>query len=285
MSSEHNETHDFHEEKRSEIADEVEPFFTGGPVWKRPIFGVGIIWLVMTIIGVLIGLFAPVHLLSGESSSTAGSVKLTIIVFTVAAAPVAAVVYGIGLYSLFMWRGRKSGASDVPPADGPPIRGHGPASAIWLGISTILVVFLLFWGMSVLSSENTIQDDPIHVKVIGQQWQWTFQYGGTGVETTDLVLPVDRQIIFDVASKDVTHGFWPVQLGVQIDANPGFIVQIETVPNKLGQFDVRCSQLCGLNHSNMQTTGLVVTQKKFEHWLAKQGASDKSVTTYAAIQK
>ena len=86
--------------------------------------------------------------------------------------------------------------------------------------------------------------------------------------------------MFEVTSKDVTHGFWPVQLGVQVDANPGFTTTIAASPNKLGKFDVRCSQLCGLNHAYMQTTGRVVTEAQFKQWLAQQGASTSAINNF-----
>ena len=277
MSSEINEPEGFHHDKREEIAEQVEPFFQGGPIWQRPIFGVFIIWAVMTVIGVLIGLFVPVHVLDGSSSAEQDSVKLTIIVFTVAAAPVSAIVYGIAAYSLFKWNKRGSGRSDTPPEDGPPIRGHGPATIIWISVSVVLVVFLLFWGMMVLSSEQTPSSNAIRVQAVGQQWVWTFEYGSTKITSTELVVPIDRQVVFEVSSKDVTHGFYPVQFGVQVDANPGFTTTITASPNKLGKFDVRCSQLCGLEHAYMQTTGRVVTEKQFESWLAKKGASPESI--------
>ena len=277
MSSEINEPEGFHHDKREEIAEQVEPFFEGGPIWKRPFFGVFIIWVVLTLIGVLIGLFVPVHVLDGSSSAEQDSVKLTIIVFTVAAAPVSAIVYGIAAYSLFKWNKRGSGRSDTPPEDGPPIRGHGPATIIWISVSVVLVVFLLFWGMMVLSSEQTPSSNAIRVQAVGQQWVWTFEYGSTKITSTELVVPIDRQVVFEVSSKDVTHGFYPVQFGVQVDANPGFTTTITASPNKLGKFDVRCSQLCGLEHAYMQTTGRVVTEKQFESWLAKKGASPESI--------
>ena len=277
MSSEINEPEGFHHDKREEIAEQVEPFFQGGPIWQRPFFGVFIIWAVMTVIGVLIGLFVPVHVLDGSSSAEQDSVKLTIIVFTVAAAPVSAIVYGIAAYSLFKWNKRGSGRSDTPPEDGPPIRGHGPATIIWISVSVVLVVFLLFWGMMVLSSEQTPSSNAIRVQAVGQQWVWTFEYGSTKITSTELVVPIDRQVVFEVSSKDVTHGFYPVQFGVQVDANPGFTTTITASPNKLGKFDVRCSQLCGLEHAYMQTTGRVVTEKQFESWLAKKGASPESI--------
>ena len=277
MSSEINEPEGFHHDKREEIAEQVEPFFQGGPIWQRPIFGVFIIWAVMTVIGVLIGLFVPVHVLDGSSSAEQDSVKLTIIVFTVAAAPVSAIVYGIAAYSLFKWNKRGSGRSDTPPEDGPPIRGHGPATIIWISVSVVLVVFLLFWGMMVLSSEQTPSSNAIRVQAVGQQWVWTFEYGSTKITSTELVVPIDRQVVFEVSSKDVTHGFYPVQFGVQVDANPGFTTTITASPNKLGKFDVRCSQLCGLEHAYMQTTGRVVTEKQFESWLAPKGATPAAI--------
>ena len=55
----------------------------------------------------------------------------------------------------------------------------------------------------------------------GQQWLWSFSYPGTHVQSNELYLPVNREVEFRVTSEDVTHGFWIVNMGVQVDANPG----------------------------------------------------------------
>ncbi len=107
----------------------------------------------------------------------------------------------------------------------------------------------------------------------GQQWLWTFSYPGTGVESRSLVLPVNRPVEFNVTSVDVTHGFWPAALGVQVDANPEETTVIRTTPDKLGNFEVRCSQLCGLYHAFMDASGPVVTPASFAKWLQSQGPS------------
>ena len=100
--------------------------------------------------------------------------------------------------------------------------------------------------------------------------------------THDLVVPEGRQVQFNVTSVDVTHGFWPVQFGDQIDANPGFITRITVQPNTLGTFDVRCSQLCGLYHSYMYAPGKVVTPTAFPHGSRSQGAvAGRRRTSYA----
>ena len=83
--------------------------------------------------------------------------------------------------------------------------------------------------------------------------------------------PINRPVQFNVTSEDVTHGFWPAALGVQVDANPNVVTVIHATPDKLGGFTVRCSQLCGLYHSFMYASGSVVTPQRFAVWLHRQG--------------
>ena len=270
--------------KREEIKEAIDPFFKGGPIYRRPIFKIGIIWILMTIIGVLISVLLPKHIMPESMGTTFGDVFKTVVIFSIIAAPVAAAVWAIGLYSLLAWRKVMPDKNEAPP-DGPSLRGHTVTTAVWLGLSTLLVLVLLVWGMTVLQGQTNPQEGTIRVDVTGQQWLWTFSYPGTGVTSNVLEVPVNTPVIFQVTSEDVTHGFWPVQLGTQIDANPGFITYIKTTPNKLGRFDVRCSQLCGLYHAYMYTHGNVLTKSQFRSWLTKQGASQGSVNGYASINQ
>jgi cytochrome c oxidase subunit 2 len=260
------EEHDV-EEAESDPLSDFKPFFSraGGKIF--------IIWLVMTAVGVLIGIYAPHRLLPTMLSVQGTKVWQTIVLFTILAAPVAAFVYSVGLYSLLGWRARGFGNSDEPPPDGPSLRGDAPMTAVWVGVSAVLVVVLLVWGLGEFTAEQTSHPDTLQVDVTGQQWLWTFSYPGAGnVETRSLVLPINRPVQFNVTSEDVTHGFWPAALGVQVDANPNVITVTEATPDKLGTFTVRCSQLCGLYHSLMYASGAVVTPQQFAVWLHSQGA-------------
>jgi cytochrome c oxidase subunit 2 len=239
------------------------------PFLARPSGKVFVIWLFLTAIGVAIGLIAPRHLLPPMLSVQGHTLIVTIVLFTVLAAPVAALVYAIAIYSLLAWRG---GSEDEPPPDGPPMRGNGTITTIWLVVSSVLVMVLLVWGLGEFTAEQAPHSNALQVNVTGQQWLWTFSYPGTGVSSRTLVLPVDRPVQFNVTSVDVTHGFWLPDLGVQVDANPGEVTVIQATPDKLGSFVVRCSQLCGLYHSFMWTSGSVVTTASFSHWLQSQGA-------------
>jgi cytochrome c oxidase subunit 2 len=111
------------------------------------------------------------------------------------------------------------------------------------------------------------------VNVTGQQWVWTFSYPENGnVESDQLYLPVNRPVVFHVTSKDVIHSFWVVQMGIKIDANPGQVTTTSVVPDTLGNFDVRCAELCGLLHAHMQTKTHVVSTTDFASWIkAREG--------------
>ena len=254
------------------------------PFFSRPIGKIFIIWFLMTTVGVLIGIFAPHHLMPTFLTHEGTDVWRTMVLFTILAAPVAAVVYAVAAYSLVGWRHRGN-QDEPPPDDGPPLRGNSTVTAIWLGTSTVLVLVLLAWGLTVYSAEDVSHTNTLQINVTGQQWLWTFQYPGTGVNTRTLVLPVNRPVQFNVTSVDVTHGFWPAALGVQVDANPGVVTVIRATPDKLGTFTVRCSQLCGLYHSFMYAPGSVVTSAKFSQWLQSQGASTTAAEAAAFVKK
>jgi cytochrome c oxidase subunit 2 len=82
---------------------------------------------------------------------------------------------------------------------------------------------------------------------------------------------VNRPVVFHVHSEDVIHSFWVVQLGIKVDANPGAVTETSVVPDKVGRFDVRCAELCGLLHADMQTYANVVSNRTFTTWLRANG--------------
>ena len=84
---------------------------------------------------------------------------------------------------------------------------------------------------------------------------------------------MNRPVVFHVTSKDVIHSFWVVQMGIKVDANPGEQTQTSVVPDKLGRFDIRCAELCGLLHADMETYAHVVTPTAFAQWVTANGGS------------
>jgi len=227
-------------------------------------------WGILTVVGVVISLWAPGRFMPRSMSNNMHLSILTIQIFSVAAAPIAAGIYAAALHNIRHDRWRGGG---VPPA-AEPIRGNTAFVSTWLIVSSVLTVFLLVWGLGALAVDNaSTGKNPLVVDVTGQQWLWTFHYAGTNVSTTQLVLPEGREVEFQITSKDVTHGFWIAQMAVQVDANDGVSTEIHTTPDKLGVFDIRCTQFCGLNHASMVTQGRVVSSQDFQKWLTSQPAT------------
>ena len=230
-----------------------------------------VIWLVLTVITVVGSLTIIPHLMPRPASSAMHLNILTVVVFSVAAAPVGSLVYAVALYALRHWR---APGGDVPPDDGPALHGHNSITITWIATSALLCVFLLVWGLAALTTDNSdAGHSSLNVDVTGQQWVWTFHYPGTSVTTENLYLPEGKTVTFHVTSVDVVHGFWITQMGIKIDANPGKTTTISVTPDKLGVFDVRCSELCGLYHAFMTSEVHVVTSSQYQAWLQSQQAN------------
>jgi cytochrome c oxidase subunit 2 len=196
-------------------------------------------------------------------------------------------------YSLIFFRQPRDAGETL--VDGPPIEGNPRVQVTWLAVTSALVLGLAVFGTIDLLASNaagagggegpTPLSKPAHsstalqVQVIGQQWMWTFRYPAYGgVQTADLVIPVNREVAFHVTSLDVSHSFWAYELGVKADAIPGndnvaFVKALHT-----RRFQIRCAELCGLWHGHMNTNGRVVSQAEFSRWIALQQQTYSGVT-------
>ncbi|MBI3688904.1 MAG: cytochrome c oxidase subunit II [Actinobacteria bacterium] len=241
------------------------------PAWKRapiaPILG---IFVVLCALLTPFALFVPAHLMGDAASAHMRGIESTVTAFSLASVPVAALVWAVTIYSIIGWRHR---GSEPPAEEAPPLRGNTVVQVVWLVLSSVLCLFLLIWGLAVLRPTPSAASagQPLMVEVTGQQWTWSFGYPDNGNATADrLVLPVNQPVQFRVTSKDVIHSFWIVQMGVKVDANPGETTLASVTPDRIGTFDIRCAELCGLYHAYMQTTVQVVSADQFASWVQAQ---------------
>ena len=242
-----------------------------GQWWKRPdVKKTFILWIVFT---VLIGYFGTqFHVLSmpDPASEVMSGVIGLMTMFTWAAAPVAALVFA--MCATVLTSSRHYG--DNPPAEADHQISNSPrANATWIVVSAVLCLFALVTGLVVLQKEGDAihEENAIHVNVTGQQWAWNFDYQN-GARSETLYLPVDVPVVFHITSKDVKHSFWIVEMGIKMDANPGYTTETAVTPNKIGVFNVRCAELCGLLHAYMQNKVHVVSKSEYEKWLQDRAA-------------
>jgi cytochrome c oxidase subunit 2 len=144
---------------------------------------------------------------------------------------------------------------------------------VWTAIPAILLVALCTYAYVVLTNVEKAQADTMNIRVVGQQFTWTFYYqrGGKQVASPQLYVPQGRPIKFIVQSRDVLHDFWVPAFRMKIDAVPGIDTSIRVTPNRAGTYPVVCAELCGLGHSTMRQTAHVVSRQEFDAWLQKLG--------------
>ena len=251
-----------------------------------------LLWITVAITAVIIALsfvmVAFMNMSGGPGSAIMNEIEKTMFVLTFTCAPLMAGTLAVLTYS--WWGGWGSVASrDEPTSDGPAIQTNGVAVVTWITVCSVLAAFLVVWGLvelatitsdsygSVPANQQPNSAKPVVVNVTGQQWLWSFDYPDSGnIKSDQLVLPVNVPAYFNVTSLDVVHSFWVVEEGVKIDANPGAITNTGFTPTKLGTFNVRCAELCGLHHAYMETQLKVVTQEQFNSWIREQGGTTTS---------
>ncbi len=173
------------------------------------------------------------------------------------------------LYSVIVFR-RRPGET----GDGAHIEGHTGLEVTWtiLPLATVLTFSAL--GAQALADTRRIDPQALEVRVIGSQWTWRFEYPEYGVTSDTLVLPVNRQALLRLTSEDVLHSFWVPEFRVKQDALPGadLVKELRVTPTQLGEYKVRCAELCGRQHAYMEGPVRVVAAADFDAWVAEEAA-------------
>jgi cytochrome c oxidase subunit II len=177
-----------------------------------------------------------------------------------------AVVAAVMIYSITHFR-----AAPDDDSDGPPVHGHTGLEIVWTIIPTLLVTAIGIYSAIVLGRNDALGANVMRVNVTAQQFAWSFSYPeAKGLTSGTLRLPEGRSIQLVLQSKDVIHSFWVPEFSQKEDTVPGIVTTLHFTPNRLGTFPVVCTELCGLGHSVMRTTAIVMTPAAFDKWLHSQ---------------
>ena len=164
-------------------------------------------------------------------------------------------------------------------SDGEPIHGNTRLEIAWTVIPTVIVLFGAIYSWIVLGDIESQASDALHIDVTAQQYEWTFNYpqpDGKVVSSKTLVVPDNRQLSLHLTALDVLHSFWVPEWRIKRDlvpAGPGGNDVDNTVvvtPDKVGTYNVVCTELCGFGHSTMRALVRVVPTAQYESWLKRQ---------------
>jgi cytochrome c oxidase subunit 2 len=150
--------------------------------------------------------------------------------------------------------------------DGEHMEGNTTLEISWIVIPLIIVIWLGIIGAGNLRDIRAVDPQAIEINVIAQQWAWQFNYP-QGFTSDKLYLPVNQQVVLKMQSRDVLHSFWVPEFRIKQDVVPGRIEDYRVTPNLIGNYKVRCAELCGTNHSGMEKEVIVLSQADYKKWL------------------
>jgi len=171
------------------------------------------------------------------------------------------------VYSLIVFR-RKKGET----GDGEHIEGNTPLEIAWTVVPLLIVLVFAYMGAYSLGDINRVDPDALVINVKAQQWVWTFEYPEYGIISKELHLPVNQQVVLKMQSTDVIHSFWVPEFRVKQDVVPGRVTDYRITPTLIGDYKVRCAELCGSSHYSMESPVIVDSQADYNAWIKEQSA-------------
>ena len=204
-------------------------------------------------------------------------------------------------YVVWKFRGQRSGPASY-------VHGSDRWELLWTAAATVLFVGLTFMGYTMWAEARFAEawsaapsEDRLVVEVTGQQFVWNMRYAGRdgkfgpldvnqiddtlgnplGVDRSHadgkddvmvprMAVPVNKEIEVVLRSKDVLHNFFIPELRIKLDTVPGLVGRLRFKPDKVGTYEIVCSELCGLGHYKMRSYLDVMEPAKYDAWLEEQ---------------
>jgi cytochrome c oxidase subunit 2 len=177
----------------------------------------------------------------------------------------------------------------------------------WTIVPVLILVAISIPSFRILREQLVIPPHDIVVKATGHQWYWSYEYpqdqGGFRFESNmipdneikkelgqirmlsvdnEMVVPVNKIVRMQVTAADVMHNFAMPSMGQKLDAIPGRLNETWFKAEREGVYYGQCSELCGNGHPYMPIAIRVVSEERYNAWLAEaktkfariEGASD-----------
>lgn len=164
---------------------------------------------------------------------------------------------------------------------------------IWTLVPVLILMVIAIFSFRLLFHYNDMPKPYMTVKATGYQWYWGYEYPDQKIseivslpltkEQADakkvpyllaadkaMVVPVNQVVRVQVTGADVIHAFALPAFGLKIDAIPGRLNETWFKAEKTGIYYGQCSELCGVDHSNMPIEIHVVSQGEFDAWVKEK---------------
>jgi cytochrome c oxidase subunit 2 len=173
---------------------------------------------------------------------------------------------------VFMIRYRRRSEQERPPET----RQSMLLEVAWIVIPGAICVVLFFWGASVFFANARAPQGAMQVFVVGKQWMWHLQHAEGQREINELHVPVDVPVRLTMTSEDVIHDFAVPAFRMKMDVLPGRYTSEWFRATEVGRYHLFCDQYCGMLHSGMIGTIVVMSPTDYAQWL-RDNAAPKSM--------
>ena len=167
---------------------------------------------------------------------------------------------------------------------------------IWTLVPVLILVVIAVPSIRLLAHQYAQPKPDLTIKVIGNQWYWTYQYPDNGdfelvsnvlsdeeakkrgeprllAVDERVVVPVNAVVKVIVTSNDVIHSWAVPAFWTKMDAVPGRLNETWFKAEREGLYYGQCSELCGARHGYMPIAVEVVSKAKFAEWIRSKGGT------------
>lgn len=203
------------------------------------------------------------------------------------------------LIVVFAWRYRKGkGATYDPNFD------HSTSLELVIWSAPLLIIIILgaltwssthlldpFRPLQRVAADQDPQaavEQPMRVQVVSMDWKWLFIYPEQGIATVnELVLPVGRQVRFDITSTNMMSTFYAPTMAGMIYAMPGMQSTLHAVLDRPVESFGMSGMYTGSGFADHRFKLYGVPTSRFDQWVSQVKASPRALNlpTYMALVK
>lgn len=174
-----------------------------------------------------------------------------------------------------LFRRRPAAAVTAPPLATDPTVDRRAERVVTGLILVTAVVLIVLTALSYATGKGLAamqgRQDALTIKLTGQQWWWEVRYEDpqpSRLLTTanEIHIPVGRPIRIRLASTDVIHSFWVLNLHGKRDLIPGRDNEIWLRADQPGVYRGQCAEFCGDQHANMSLLVIAESPEEFDAW-------------------
>jgi cytochrome c oxidase subunit 2 len=198
-----------------------------------------------------------------ESASTVSS-KVDALYFYLSGVTLFFTLLISGTIIFFVIKYRRRSPFEIPQ----PIAGSHKLETMWSVIPFIIAMSMFAWGAQIYFENSRPPKNANEIYVVGKQWMWKIQHSTGQREINELHVPVGRKIKLIMTAEDTIHDFFIPAFRIKADVLPGKYTTQWFEATKAGTYHLFCAEYCGMNHSGMIGSVIVMQPAEFDNWLS-----------------